>query len=240
MKQSRQSTKVAYQGLKEFVKFGKFVETKGVQATSTLIAMVAEEHVAPSSSNLGFSLEVSDNDDVGDDDSDDNDDVTFCLFIPPKEPVNEAVEALIKELQSTIRKPPQAVFVTVESPYESDKDEPNVSLVPKKQRQRDPRPGVLVTDPVHEDVQSLIAELAQADQDEQRPIFDEDFLVNEEVFSSGSSSAPPPPEHDVVSIKLGKLLAFQDSIHHSRGKGIYSGSEQGGDEDSQQTISELR
>nr|KAJ0215336.1 hypothetical protein LSAT_V11C300138450 [Lactuca sativa] len=65
-------------------------------------------------------------------------------------------------------------------------------------------------------------------------------MFNEEVFASGSSYAPPPPEHDVASIKLAKLLAFQDFIPQSRGKGIYIGSEQGGHEDSQQTISELR
>ncbi|CAH1417207.1 unnamed protein product [Lactuca virosa] len=93
---------------------------------------------------------------------------------------------------------------------------------------------------VHEDVQSPITEPAQTDRDEQRPIFDEDFLVNEEVFSSGCYSAPPPPEHDAASIKLAKLLAFQDFIPQSRGKGIYIGSEQGGGEDSQQTIFELK
>ncbi|CAH1446737.1 unnamed protein product [Lactuca virosa] len=93
MKQSRQSAKVAYQGLKEFVKFGKFAEIEGVQATSTPIAIVAEEHVAPSRSNLSFSFDVFD-DDVDDDDDDsddDDDDVNFRLFVPPKEQVNEAV-----------------------------------------------------------------------------------------------------------------------------------------------------
>ncbi|CAI9269901.1 unnamed protein product [Lactuca saligna] len=87
MKQSRKSAKVVFQGLKELVKFGKFAETKGVQATSTLISIVAKEHVTPSKSNLSFSVEVSDDDD----DFNDIDDVNFRLFVPPKEPVNEVV-----------------------------------------------------------------------------------------------------------------------------------------------------
>ncbi|CAI9299408.1 unnamed protein product [Lactuca saligna] len=68
----------------------------------------------------------------------------------------------------------------------------------------------------------------------------EDFLTDEETFSSGSSSTPLPLEHDSASIKLAKLLAFQDSIPQSKEKGIYIGFGQRGDEDSQQTISELK
>ncbi|CAI9281021.1 unnamed protein product [Lactuca saligna] len=163
MKQSRKLAKVTFQGLKELVKFGRFVKKEGVQATSTPIAIVVEEHVALSRSNLSFLFEVPDDDDDDDDyddndndDYDNNDDVKFHLFIPSKEPVNEAMitpaeteyvinifkqpdnpapelmEALIKELQSTARKPPQAVPVTFESPYESYKDEPNASHMTKK------------------------------------------------------------------------------------------------------------
>ncbi|CAH1434146.1 unnamed protein product [Lactuca virosa] len=44
----------------------------------------------------------------------------------------------------------------------------------------------------------------------------------------------------MLYIKLAKILAFQDSIPQSRGKGICIGSGQGDDEDSQHTISELR
>ncbi|CAH1448107.1 unnamed protein product [Lactuca virosa] len=65
-------------------------------------------------------------------------------------------------------------------------------------------------------------------------------MTNEEAFASGSSSAPPPPEHDVASVKLDKLLAFQYSISQSKGKGISIGSRKGGDEDSHHTISELK
>ncbi|CAH1446738.1 unnamed protein product [Lactuca virosa] len=138
--------------------------------------------------------------------------------------------------------------------------------MPKKRRRRDPRPGELIAESVqpptsnaetaqviqdvqtpivesaqvHEDVQSPTVEPAQVDEDDQSPTFVEDFFVNEETFASGSSSAPPSPEHDVASIMLAKLLAFQDSIPRSRGKGIHIGSGQRGDEDSQQTIFELR
>ncbi|CAH1428785.1 unnamed protein product [Lactuca virosa] len=121
--------------------------------------MVAEEHVAPSKSNIGFSFEVSDDDD---DDEEEEEDV--LVFEPSKEPVNEAVispvetekeinifkqpnnpmleqmEALIEKLQSTARKPPQAVPVTTESPSKSDKDDSNASLTPRKRRHRDLRP----------------------------------------------------------------------------------------------------
>ncbi|CAH1434456.1 unnamed protein product [Lactuca virosa] len=233
------------------------------------------------------------NSDDDDDDSDSDDDgMDFRMFVPSKEPVNEVVisvaktekeinifkqpndptpeqmEALIAQLQSNARKPPQVVPVTSESPFESDKDYSNVSLVQIKRRRRDPRPVVLVTEPVQQptpivepaqvipddqsptvepaqiiqDDQSPIVEPAQVHQDVQSPILDEDFdfLANEETFASGSSSAPPPPEHDFASVKLAKLLAFQDSIPRSKGKGISIGSGQGGDEDSHQTISELK
>ncbi|CAH1423723.1 unnamed protein product [Lactuca virosa] len=135
-------------------------------------------------------------------------------------------------------------------------------------RRRDPRPGVLITEPVQqsvsivepaqvqedvqipiiepapvqEDVQGQIAESAQVHQDAQSPNFNDNFnfIVNEETYASGSSSAPPPPEHDDVSIKPAKILAFQDSIPQLIGKGIYIGYGQGVDEESQHTISELR
>ncbi|CAI9299137.1 unnamed protein product [Lactuca saligna] len=141
MKQSRKSAKGTFQVLKDVVKFGNFAETEGVQASSTPIAIVDEEHVTPSRSNISSSVEVSNDDDY---DSNDIGDMSFCLSVPPKEPVNEVViipaeteteinifrqpniltpeqmDALIKELQSTARKPHQAVYVSVESPSEID------------------------------------------------------------------------------------------------------------------------
>nr|KAJ0224004.1 hypothetical protein LSAT_V11C200061700 [Lactuca sativa] len=180
--------------------------------------------MTPLRSNISRLVEVSDvdddndddddNNDDDDDDSDDIDDMSFRLFVPPKKPVNEAVitpaetktkidifrqpdiptpeqmDALIKEIHSTARKPPQVVSITVESPFDIDNDEPNASMV-------------------HQDVQS--------------PNFDDNFnfVANEETFAPGSSSAPSPPEHDVASIKLAKILSFQDSIPQCRGKSIY-------------------
>ncbi|CAH1454478.1 unnamed protein product [Lactuca virosa] len=148
------------------------------------------------------------------------------IFKQPNIPTPEQIEALIKELLSTTRKPPQAVPVTVESPSESDKDKPNASLVPKKRRHN----------------QGPTVEPAQVHQGIQIPTFDDDlnFVTNEETFASWSSSAPPPPEHDAASVKFAKLLAFQDFIPQSKGKGISIGSWHGGDEDSQKTISELK
>nr|KAJ0215083.1 hypothetical protein LSAT_V11C300154060 [Lactuca sativa] len=266
----------------KLVKFGKFAETEGVQVFDTPIAIVAEEHMTPSSSNISSSVEVSDddddnNDDDDDDDDDDSDDIVdmrFHLFVPLKEPVNafvitsaeteteiiifrkpnipmpEQMDALINELESIARKPPQAVSVTVESPYGRDKDEPNASLMPKKRRRRDPRLGVLIPEivqqsvcivkpaPIHENVQSVIIEPTQVHENVQILIIEPTHVQedvqgpiaqsSQETFASGSSSAPPPPEHDVASIKLAKILAFQDSIPLSRGKGICIGSEQGG------------
>ncbi|CAI9285867.1 unnamed protein product [Lactuca saligna] len=129
----------------------KFVETEGFQSASTPIAMVAEEHVAPSRTNLSFSFEVSDDvsdddnvnddddDDANDDDDDDDQGEDFHMFEPSKEPVNEP---------STARKPPQAVSVTTESPFGSHKDDSHASLMPRKRRCRDPRLRVLIAERV--------------------------------------------------------------------------------------------
>lgn len=132
--------------------------------------------------------------------------------------------------------------------------------MPKKRTWRDPRPGVLIVEPVQQTVsiveaaqvqevgQSPIIEPAQVQEDVQGPIVestqfhqdvqslnfvdDFNFVANEETFSLGSYSAPQPPEHDVVSLKLAKLLAFQDSIPQSKGKEICICSGKGIDEDS--------
>nr|KAJ0215764.1 hypothetical protein LSAT_V11C300123010 [Lactuca sativa] len=233
MKQSKQSAKVAFQGLKELVQFGKFAETE-----------VTEEHMTQSRSNISSSVDVSnDDDDDDDDDSDDTDDMDFRLFVPPKEPVNEAVITPAEtETEINISRQPNIPTPEQMDALIKELDEPNSSRMPKKRRRRNPRLGVLITEPVQENVQGPIAETTQIHQDAHSPNFDEDFnfVANVESFASGSSSAPPPPEHDVASIKLAKALAFQDSIPQSRGKGICIGTGQGGDEDSQHTISELR
>ncbi|CAI9287501.1 unnamed protein product [Lactuca saligna] len=209
MKQVRKASTVVLKGTKSLVKLGKFTETERIQTAGVPIAMVAEEQMVPSRSNLSFSLEVSDDDDDVNDDDDDDD---VRMFEPLKEPVNEA---------STARKPPQAVPDT-KSPSGSDKDDSNASLMSRKRRRRDPRSGVLITKPIQQLTSNV--EPAQVNQDDQSPIFYEDLLANEEIFSSRSSSTPPPPEHDYASIKLAKLIAFQESIPQSRGKGISIGS----------------
>ncbi|CAH1433407.1 unnamed protein product [Lactuca virosa] len=114
------------------------------------------------------------------------------MFVPSKEPVNEAVispaeieneinifkqpnnptpeqmESLIEKLQSAARKPPQAVPVATECPFGSDKDDSNASLMPRKQRRRDPRPRVLIIKPVQQP--NSTGEPAQVQQDNQSPI----------------------------------------------------------------------
>ncbi|CAI9292417.1 unnamed protein product [Lactuca saligna] len=47
MKQSRKSAKVAYQGSKELVKFGKFPKIEDTPPVSSLNDEVGDEHVAP-------------------------------------------------------------------------------------------------------------------------------------------------------------------------------------------------
>ncbi|CAH1421421.1 unnamed protein product [Lactuca virosa] len=248
MNQSRKATKVAYQRLKELVKFGKFVEVEDTPAASSINAEVAKEHVAPKPKfQFAFQeVEISDDDDDDDDDDDvnnddddddDDDGMDFCMFVPSKEPVNEAVispaetekeinifkqpndptpeqmEALIEQLQSTARKPPQAVPVTPASPSGSDKENSSASLMPSKRKRRDPRPGVLISDqvqkefstieldsmaqnipspvtesiPVIQEISSLLPESSPMDQDFQIPIIEDVVLSSEGAQASGSS-----------------------------------------------------
>lgn len=74
MKQVQNESKVVFKGITTLVKFGKFVETKGVQIADAPIVMVVEEHVTLSKPNLIFLFEVSDDDDDINDDDDDDDD----------------------------------------------------------------------------------------------------------------------------------------------------------------------
>ncbi|CAH1452867.1 unnamed protein product [Lactuca virosa] len=72
MKQSRKAAKVAYQVLKELVKFGKFAEVENTAVASSINAEVAEEHVAPKSKfQFAFEeIEVSDNEEEEDQEKD--------------------------------------------------------------------------------------------------------------------------------------------------------------------------
>nr|KAJ0215716.1 hypothetical protein LSAT_V11C300108340 [Lactuca sativa] len=58
------------------------------------------------------------------------------------------MDALILELQQTARKPPQTVLVDTEPPSGSDLEDSAHALLPRKRKRRDPRLGVLITDPV--------------------------------------------------------------------------------------------
>ncbi|CAI9263322.1 unnamed protein product [Lactuca saligna] len=98
------------------------------------------------------------------------------------------MEELIVKLRSNARKPPQAVLFTTNSPSGSDKVDLNSFLVQRKRKHRDPRPRVLITKPVQQP--TSIFELAQVNQDDHSPIFDEEFLANEENFAFRSSSSP--------------------------------------------------
>ncbi|CAI9263665.1 unnamed protein product [Lactuca saligna] len=94
---------------------------------------------------------------------------------------------------------------------------------------------------VQEDAQSPIVEPSQVQDNVQSPVFGKGFnFLAEKTFASGSSSAPSLLEHYVSSGKLAMILAFQDSISQSKGKGISIGSRQGSDEDSHQIIFELK
>nr|KAJ0212500.1 hypothetical protein LSAT_V11C400178280 [Lactuca sativa] len=134
MKQSRKTTKVSYQGLKELVKFGKFAKVKNTPASSSINVEVVKEHMAPIS-NFKFALEeieVSDDDEEEDQEKDftenEFDDFLQSISILDEdvrmcESSKELIAALIAELQRTMRKPPQAVPVTTEPPSESDQED---------------------------------------------------------------------------------------------------------------------
>ncbi|CAH1431065.1 unnamed protein product [Lactuca virosa] len=177
MKQSRKSAKVAYQGSKELVKFGKFSKIEDTPTVGSINAEVADEHVAPKP-KFQFAIEEIELSDKEEDQEDQENELTekeFDDFIQQSisNPDNDAavtppvvtekesdttvqsffstpeqMDALIAELQRTARKPPQIVPVTTEPPSKSDPEDSTYALLPNKQKRRDPRPGVLITDPV--------------------------------------------------------------------------------------------
>ncbi|CAH1425431.1 unnamed protein product [Lactuca virosa] len=150
MKQSRKAAKVAYQGLKELVKFGKFAEVENTPATSSINAEVVEEHMTPKSKFPFAFEEVEISDDEEEEVQENNmtanelEDFLQCISIPEEDvnvtpsvvterdrdstvqfysPTPEQMDALITELQQTARKPPQTVPVTTEPPSESDQED---------------------------------------------------------------------------------------------------------------------
>ncbi|CAH1412012.1 unnamed protein product [Lactuca virosa] len=128
-------------------------------------------------------------------------------------PTSEQMDALIAELQRTARKPPQTVPVDTEPPSRSDPEDSANALLPRKRKRRDPRPGVLNTDPVHkkstpiesgsmaQNMQSPVTETSPVtqemsspftesipmDQDFQSSVIEEDVIPSEGAQASGSS-----------------------------------------------------
>ncbi|CAH1449594.1 unnamed protein product [Lactuca virosa] len=172
MKQSRKAAKVAYQRLKELVKFGKFAEVEDTPTVCSINTEVADEHVAPK----------------------------------PK------FQFTFEEIE-----PPQTGPVDTEPPSESDPEDSNNALLPRKRKRRDPKPGVLITDPVHkkstviepgsmaqnkqgtftesspviQDIPSPIPEPIPMDQDSQSPIVEEEVIPSEGAQALGSSFEIP-------------------------------------------------
>ncbi|CAH1445587.1 unnamed protein product [Lactuca virosa] len=127
------------------------------------------------------------------------------------------MNALIAELQQTARKPPQTVPVDTETPSESDPKDSANALLPRKQKRRDPRAGVLITDLVHkkstpiepgsmaQNIQGTFIESSSViqyipsptpgsipmDQDFQSPIVEEEVIPSEGAQASRCSFETP-------------------------------------------------
>ncbi|CAI9262342.1 unnamed protein product [Lactuca saligna] len=127
------------------------------------------------------------------------------------------MDALIAELQRTTRKPPQTIPVTTEPPSKSDPEDSTHALLPRKQKRRDPRLGVFITDPVQknstpiesgsmaqniqttftesspviEEISSSLPESTPMDQDFQSPSVEEEVLPSDGAHASGSSFKTP-------------------------------------------------
>ncbi|CAI9296842.1 unnamed protein product [Lactuca saligna] len=128
MKKSRKAAKVSYQGLKELVKFGNFVEFENTPTASSINVEVVEEHVAPKPKfQFAFEeVETYDGDEeeeVQERDMIENEFEDFVQSISiPKEDVADSEE------------PPQAVLVTTEPPSESDQEDSAYVLLPRKRK----------------------------------------------------------------------------------------------------------
>nr|KAJ0205027.1 hypothetical protein LSAT_V11C500228940 [Lactuca sativa] len=247
MKKSRKAAKVAYQGLKEL-----FAEVENTDAASSINVEIVEEHVAPQQKfQFKFEeVEISDDEkeEVQEKDMTENDLEYFLqsISIPEEDvavtpsavierdpgstvqtytPTSEQVDALINELHQTARKPPKTVPVTTEPPSESDQEDSAHVLLRKKRKRRDPRPGVLITDPVHtvftpiessfvaqniestftesspmmQEISSLLPESTPMDQDFESPMVKQELLPSEGGQASGSSfEAPDSAEKNFI------------------------------------------
>nr|KAJ0190683.1 hypothetical protein LSAT_V11C800448390 [Lactuca sativa] len=158
MKQSRKAVKFAYQGLKELVKFGAFVEVEDTPTVSSINAEVVDEHMVPKP-KFQFSFEEIDVSDDEEDQEYEENELTeneFEDFIQQSISNPEEDAAVTPPVVSerecdtmlTETKPPQTVHVDTETPSESDLEDLAHALLPRKRKRIDPRPVVFITVPI--------------------------------------------------------------------------------------------
>ncbi|CAI9280697.1 unnamed protein product [Lactuca saligna] len=87
-----------------------------------------------------------------------------------------------------MRKPPQIDHVDIEPPFGSDLEDISHALLPRKRKRRDPRPGVLIIDPVKNYIES--------------PIVEQEVLPSEGPQASGSSFEAPELDISIGKSKL--------------------------------------
>nr|KAJ0201413.1 hypothetical protein LSAT_V11C600313940 [Lactuca sativa] len=152
-------------------------------------------------------------------------------MVQSSSPTPEQMDSLIAELQRNARKPPQTVPVHTEPPSGNDLEDSAQALLPRKRKRRDPRSGVLITDPVQktytpiepdsmakntqgpftesstviQEISSPFTESIPMDQDFESPIFKEEVIPSEGAQASRSSFETP-----VLEISKGKSK-FPDS-----------------------------
>ncbi|CAH1433900.1 unnamed protein product [Lactuca virosa] len=215
MKQSKKVAKVAYKGLKELVKFGKFAEVENIPAASSINAEIAEEHVTPKPKyQFAFEeIEVSDDEEEEDQEKElsenefenfiqqsisilDEDVVVTPSSVPERErdiivqsssSTPEQMYALTAELQRAARKRPQTVHVDTEPPSGSDLEDSIHALLPRKRKRRDPRSGVLITKSIQKE--STPIEPVSMAQNIPSPVT-ESTLVIQEISSPLPESTP--------------------------------------------------
>ncbi|CAH1419872.1 unnamed protein product [Lactuca virosa] len=124
MKQSRKAAKVAYQGLKELVKFGKFAEFEDTPAIKVSDDEEDQEDQGNEFLENEFENFIQQSILIPEEDV-----VVTPQIVTEREsdtmvqsssPTPEQMDALIAELQQTTRKSPQTVLVDTEPPSGSD------------------------------------------------------------------------------------------------------------------------
>ncbi|CAH1429296.1 unnamed protein product [Lactuca virosa] len=230
MKQSRKAAKVAYQGLKELVKFGKFAEVENNVVASSINVEVVDEHVAPKSNPFAFEeVEISDDEEeeIQENDMTENELEVFLqsISIPEEDVVVTPSAVTERDRDST---PPQTVHVTTKPPSESDQEDSSHVLLPRKRKRRDPRPRLLIIDPIQnvstpiepssvaqtiestftesslvmQEISSPLPKSTSMDQDFESPIVEKEVLPSERAQPSGSSFEAPGLDNSKGKSKL--------------------------------------